>query len=449
MQTSGLPTRIAVPFADAGTKNTIPVDSQIGITGGAASFTTGFPPLTMTPVSAGGIPPFGADFNGILNAITNAIRWNVAGSGYPFDSTFATAVTGYPKGALLPASDFSGYWLNTQEANTTTPENSTAATTGWVPGVHYGATALTGLSSSSVTLTTLQAAKTRINLSGTLTANINLVFPAWVRSWTVANNCTGNFSVTCKTPAGTGVTIPAGFTAVINGDGTNITQDTNVMGYPGRLLSIKYITSNETYTPTAGTKSIFVQGIGTGGNGAGSIASGSNGCTCCSGGASGGYAEAWYESGFSSVAVTIGAIGALNYASGASGGTSSFGSLMVIPGGGGGGSSAQASSVAYFENGGGAVGGDPTLSGHISGVVTPGIFGQSGKVFNGAAASGQGAPSRFGTGGGNVAIAAGGNAGGNAAGHGAGGGGAGVSTSSPNVYGGNATKGMFVVWEYA
>jgi len=219
---------------------------------------------------------------------------------------------------------------------------------------------------------------------------------------------------------------------------------------PGRLIGPpKFITASSTYTPTAGTKKIFVQGIGTGGNGAGSIASGSNGCTCCSGGASGGYAEAWYESGFSSVAVTIGAIGALNYASGASGGTSSFGSLMVIPGGGGGGASAQGSTVAYFENGGGAVGGVPTLSGHVSGFVTPGVFGQAGKVFNGAAASGQGAPSRFGTGGGNVAIAAGGNAGGNAAGYGAGGGGAGVATNSPAVYGGNATKGMFIVWEYA
>ncbi|KAB8309972.1 hypothetical protein EH227_08035 [Rouxiella chamberiensis] len=217
----------------------------------------------------------------------------------------------------------------------------------------------------------------------------------------------------------------------------------------GRLLTVKYITASGTYTPTAGTNSIFVQGVGTGGNGAGSIASGSTGCTCCSGGASGGYAEAWYASGFSSVAVTIGAIGALNYASGAAGGTSTFGSLMSIPGGGGGGASAQASTVAYFENGGGAVGGNPTLSGNISGLVTPGTFGQSGKVFGGAAASGQGASSRFGTGGGNVAIATGGNAGGNAAGYGAGGGGAGVATNSSAVYGGNATKGVFIVWEYA
>jgi len=227
MQTSGLPTRVAVPFADSGTKNTIPVPSQIGITGGAASFTTGFPPLTMTPIGAGGIPPFGADFNGILNAITVALRWNTAGSGYPFDSTFSTTVSGYPKGALLPASDFSGYWLNTSEANTTTPENSTSATTGWVPGVHYGVTALTGLASSSVILTTLQAAKTRITLAGTLTSNINLTFPAWTRSWTVVNNCVGAFSVTCKTPSGTGVVIGSGISALINCDGTNITQDSN------------------------------------------------------------------------------------------------------------------------------------------------------------------------------------------------------------------------------
>lgn len=445
MQTSGLPTRIAVPFADAGTKNTIPVDSQIGITGGAASFTTGFPPLTMTPVSAGGIPPFGADFNGILNAITNAIRWNVAGSGYPFDSTFATAVTGYPKGALLPASDFSGYWLNTQEANTTTPENSTAATTGWVPGVHYGATALTGLSSSSVTLTTLQAAKTRINLSGTLTANINLVFPAWVRSWTVANNCTGNFSVTCKTPAGTGVTIPAGLTAVINGDGTNITQDTNVMGLPGRLIAVKYLASNTTYTPTVGTNSIFVKGVGTGGNGGGSTATNSTSCTACSGGASGSYAEAWYTSGFSSVVVTIGAIGPASYASGSAGGTSSFGSLMVLPGGGGGPVSPQTTSVPFWSAGVGSPGASPTLSGQASGIGGQGQPGFNGQVYSGTCNSGLGGSSSLGGGG----INSSGGAGGVATGYGAGGGGAGMPPSTAQTYGGNGSRGIFIVWEYA
>ncbi len=218
----------------------------------------------------------------------------------------------------------------------------------------------------------------------------------------------------------------------------------------GRLIGPpKIITANSTYTKTPGTKKIFVQGIGTGGNGAGSVATGSTGCTCCSGGASGGYAEAWYESGFDSVLVTIGAIGAHNYGNGASGGTSSFGSLMVIPGAGGGVVSAQTNSVAYFENGGGSVGGVPTLSGHLSGFVTPGSFGVGGKVFNGSAVSGAGASSKFGTGGGNVAIASSSSAGGNAAGYGSGGGGAGVSVSGAAVYGGDATKGMFIIWEYS
>lgn len=222
MQTSSIPTKIPTPFANSGTKNTIPIPSQIGITGGAASFTDGFPPLTRTAISAGGIPPFGADFNGIFNAITQAIRWTNSGSGYPFDSDFSTEVTGYPNGALIPASDYSGYWINTIDANTTAPENLTSAITGWVPGVFYGETILTGLGSSSVTLSTLQAAKQKIILSGTLTASINVTMPAWKKAWTVINNCSGAFSVTCKTPSGTGVSIPSGVTASIIGDGVNI-----------------------------------------------------------------------------------------------------------------------------------------------------------------------------------------------------------------------------------
>lgn len=225
MQTSGIPARVAVPFADSGTKNTIPVPSQVAVTPGLASYTTGFPPLTMVPITAGGVPPYGADFNGILNAITNAVRWSSAGSGYPFDNTFAGTVSGYPKGALLPASDYSGYWLNTTEANATSPENNTSAPTGWVPGVHYGVTALTGLSNSSITLTTLQAAKPRITLAGTLTANINIIFPAWTKGWVVNNNCTGAFSVTCKTPSGAGVVIPAGISASIVSNGVDILPD--------------------------------------------------------------------------------------------------------------------------------------------------------------------------------------------------------------------------------
>jgi len=129
MQASNAPTKSAVPFANSGTKNTIPVASQIGVTPGLASFTDGFPPLTMTPLAAGGVPPYGADFNGILNFLSAAIRWSQAGGGYTYDAAFSAAAGGYPKGAMLVRADLTGYWLNSVENNTTNPDTGGA---GWV-----------------------------------------------------------------------------------------------------------------------------------------------------------------------------------------------------------------------------------------------------------------------------------------------------------------------------
>ncbi|WP_334117785.1 hypothetical protein, partial [Atlantibacter hermannii] len=223
MQISNLPKLLPVPFANSGSKQDIPVASQIGVSGGRASYTDGFPPLTRTPLAAGGIPPFGTDFNGVLNDITSAIRWAQAGGGYGYDSTFSSSVSGYPVGARLANSTGDGYWLNTVDGNTNNPETSAATPlTGWVPADSYGVTSVTGLGSSSVTLSTLQASRDRIVLTGTLTANINVIVPAWRKSWTVVNNCTGPFSVTFKTVSGTGVVIPASSQASIVGDGANI-----------------------------------------------------------------------------------------------------------------------------------------------------------------------------------------------------------------------------------
>ncbi|WP_165430925.1 gp53-like domain-containing protein [Atlantibacter hermannii] len=224
MQISNLPKLLPVPFASNGSKQDIPVASQIGVSGGRASYTDGFPPLTRTPIAAGGIPPFGTDFNGVLNDITSAIRWAQAGGGYGYDSTFSSGVSGYPIGARLANSTGDGYWLNTVDGNTNNPEASAPTPlTGWVPVESYGVTTITGLGGSSVTLSTLQASKDRIILTGNLTSNINLTLPAWIKSWTVINNCSGAFSVTVKTQNGTGVVIPAGSSSVIQGDGTNIT----------------------------------------------------------------------------------------------------------------------------------------------------------------------------------------------------------------------------------
>lgn len=75
---------------------------------------------------------------------------------------------------------------------------------------------------ASITLTAAQAAMPIMILTGALTANISLIFPASSGSWIVRNQTTGAFTVTCKTAAGTGVVVSQGTSNALWGDGTNI-----------------------------------------------------------------------------------------------------------------------------------------------------------------------------------------------------------------------------------
>lgn len=131
MLSSAIPTLVPLPFANSGTKNAIPTASQIGITPGAASLTDGFPPLTFTPIAAGGIPPAGADFNGILNLLSANTQWENAGGFYPYNSVFSTSIGGYPKGAILISSDRTKLWLSTVDNNTVDPDAGASAN--WFP----------------------------------------------------------------------------------------------------------------------------------------------------------------------------------------------------------------------------------------------------------------------------------------------------------------------------
>lgn len=221
MQLSNIPGKLVLPFANAGGKSTIPVASQIGITAGAASLTDGFPPLTRTPIAAGGVPPSGLDMNGILYEISAIIRWANAGGGYPFDGAFATDtnVNGYPKGARIMRADGAGYWYNTTDNNVTDPESAGAAAAGWVPDLTTGVAAVT-MTSANVTLTPAQYGKPIIVITGALTANLNLIFPTISGEWSIINNTTGGYTITAKTSSGTGVSLLS-ITQII-GDGVNI-----------------------------------------------------------------------------------------------------------------------------------------------------------------------------------------------------------------------------------
>lgn len=236
MQLSNSPAKLPIAFAASGSKNTIPVASQVGITPGAASLTDGFPPLTRTAISAGGVPPSGLDMNGVLYEISAVARWANVGGGYVYDGTFASDsnVGGYPKGARILRTDGTGYWINTVDNNTTDPESVGAAAAGWVPDFTSGAASIT-MTGSNVTLTPVQYGKPIIVITGTLTADLNLIFPAIPGQWIVVNQTSGAHTITAKTASGSGSTVSG--TTYVAGDGVNISS--SAQSVPDASTSVK------------------------------------------------------------------------------------------------------------------------------------------------------------------------------------------------------------------
>lgn len=133
MLSTDIPSVFNIPWADGATApyiHAVPEASQIGITPGAASLTDGFPPLNFLSYLAGGIPPFGNDFNGILNQVTAWLRWNQAGGLPRYNAAFQTAIGGYPSGAVLVNATSNWLWVSTADSNVTNPDTGGA---GWSP----------------------------------------------------------------------------------------------------------------------------------------------------------------------------------------------------------------------------------------------------------------------------------------------------------------------------
>ncbi|ENR5770017.1 tail fiber protein [Salmonella enterica] len=131
MKLNDTPRQLAVPFASDGDKNTVPDKAtQQTKESGNAAYDSGFPPVTMTPIAAGGIPPHGRDFNGLMHDITAAIRYAQAGGLYTYNADFARAIGGYAKGAILAGTETPSIWQNTIDDNLTGPEDGDSA--GWV-----------------------------------------------------------------------------------------------------------------------------------------------------------------------------------------------------------------------------------------------------------------------------------------------------------------------------
>lgn len=100
---------------------------------------------------------------------------------------------------------------------------------GWI-GIGYGRSVtitttqvlVNVAGNSNVTLTTAQAANLLIQPTGALTGSIAIIVPTSVATYHFFNNTTGNFQITVRTLAGTGIVVPQGTHAILDCDGTNV-----------------------------------------------------------------------------------------------------------------------------------------------------------------------------------------------------------------------------------
>lgn len=132
MQLTDIPAKFNIPWASSAVAPYISTIPQVPSgTPGRASLQQGFPSENFSPVAAGGVPPFGADFNGILNQVTDWSQWQATGVCFPpYDPTFQTAIAGYPKYAIVSSLvAFGLIYMSVVDNNVTNPDTGGA---GWV-----------------------------------------------------------------------------------------------------------------------------------------------------------------------------------------------------------------------------------------------------------------------------------------------------------------------------
>lgn len=403
MQLSGLPARFNIPWgASAGSSyiRVPPQPSQIGVTPGAASLTDGFPPICFLPIGGGGVAPFGQDFNGILNWLTESLQWEQAGAAWGYDATFSTTIGGYPKAALIPSAATLGqYWLSEVDNNTSNPDTGGA---NWLPVVLPPSTSI--IYKGQDTSSTANA------IVATVTPGVTALTAGMAFLIKVANSITGasTLAISGLSPVSikrADLTAPqqgdilAGQEALFFYDGTYA----QISG----LLTGNLPSANETIFSTPGTtnwtvpagvtviKKIRAWGAGGGGAGMGNAAGGGGG-----GGQGGGYSEYvnYHVTPGSSITVIIGAGGTAGTNSsynGGAGGTTSFGSLISITGGsggsgfssgtgGGGGSAAVASGGMLNVNGSSGQNGINLGASWLGGIGAGAAFGGGSSTYNSA-----------------------------------------------------------------
>lgn len=211
-----------VPFATGGDVTPIPNDA----TGdGSVSFQIGYGVnYSLDPATnPSALLIERAKMNALFGDVTGALQqYQIVGTP-EFITTADNGGTAYEYGAgarVRYRTDPGDPWVtyvSLVDANDELP----TVTTHWTVAP-FGLLELTGLTDANVTLTDAQAQAEIITLAGTLTANIELIFPTTRQTWLIRNATSGAFTVTAKTAAGTGFVATQGLNVIVFGDGTNI-----------------------------------------------------------------------------------------------------------------------------------------------------------------------------------------------------------------------------------
>lgn len=162
------PELILTPFgenANPGTINDIPESLNPSDPVQSASWQAGFPLVTMTPLSAGGIPPRGQDVNGALRAISRHSAFLGGGGQYKWSAAYVAAKGGYSIGDVIQGNDGLNSYVSLVNSNSV-DFNSTPSSIGTSWGLYSGQ-ALIQPQATETVLGVVRLATTPVALAGT------------------------------------------------------------------------------------------------------------------------------------------------------------------------------------------------------------------------------------------------------------------------------------------
>lgn len=173
----------------------------------------------------------------LQDAADYARKWSEAGAQPVYDTSFASAIGGYPAGSVLQSADGSGFWISTADNNLSDPDGTAPAN--WEPHVFHGAATI-AVGAVDVVLWPKEYAKPNLVISGALSADVAVILPSLVRQWVIRNESVGDHQVTVRTASGQGVVLRPG-SQMVWGDGSNIlpvTSSPTVSGPDGHYVQL-------------------------------------------------------------------------------------------------------------------------------------------------------------------------------------------------------------------